>query len=73
MNKKIHDVQMVKTDDDTYLYLNVDGQSAAKPGFERQNECISNAYVEQGTVGAGWPLCSSLPDPVSTYCPGNNH
>jgi hypothetical protein len=63
MNKKIHDVQMVKTDDDTYLYLNVDGQSYRIRWTECSAKLVEATSYERERVdispsgyGLHWPL-----------------
>jgi hypothetical protein len=63
MRQKVHNVAMIKTDDDTYLYLTVDGQSyripwtncSTKLGQASQAE---REYVDVSPAGYGvhWPL-----------------
>ena len=62
MSKKIHNVEIVKTDD-TYLYLNVDEQSYrirwidCSPKLTKASQ-IEREYVEISPSGYGlhWPL-----------------
>jgi len=62
MNKKIHDVEIVKTDD-TYLYLKVDNQSYrirwgdCSSKLNQANQ-IEREYLEISPSGYGlhWPL-----------------